>query len=81
MFNLGNATSAAPICRGIITLAKPTNNGVANINNIIVPCIVKIWLYCSLLKNCIPGRANSPRSNNASKPAIKNQANEVIKYK
>ena len=81
MFNLGNATSAAPICRGIITLAKPTNNGVANINNIIVPCIVKIWLYCSLLKNCIPGRASSPRSNNASNPAIKNQANEVIKYK
>jgi hypothetical protein len=41
MFNLGNATSAAPIWSGMITLAKPTNSGVANINNMMVPCIVK----------------------------------------
>ena len=44
MFNRGNATSGAPICSGMATLAKPTNNGVANISNMIVPCIVKSWL-------------------------------------
>ena len=81
IFNLGNATSAAPICNGIITLAKPTNSGVANIKSMMVPCMVNIWLYCSLLKNCIPGRANSPRRSKAIKPAIKNQVNEVIKYR
>ena len=42
IFNLGKATSAAPICSGMITLAKPTNNGVANISNMMVPCIVNI---------------------------------------
>ena len=43
--------------------------------------MVKIWLYCSLLKNCIPGRANSARSTSARTPAIKNQAKDVIRYK
>ena len=48
MFSRGNATSGAPICSGMITLAKPTNSGVANSSSMIVPCIVNSWLYCSL---------------------------------
>ena len=43
-FRRGNATSGAPICNGISTLAKAANNGVANMSSMIVPCIVKIWL-------------------------------------
>ena len=77
MFILGNATSAAPICSGMITFAKPTNNGVANISNMIVPCIVNTWLYCSFEINCRPGRASSARKISANSPAIKNQANVV----
>ena len=46
-FSRGNATSGAPICSGMSTLAKPANSGVANISSMIVPCIVKSWLYCS----------------------------------
>ena len=44
MFRRGKATSGAPICNGMIALPKPKNNGVANINSMIVPCIVKSWL-------------------------------------
>ncbi len=47
MLSRGNATSGEPICSGMITLPKPTNSGVANRNSMIVPCIVKSWLYCS----------------------------------
>ncbi|CAB4342512.1 unannotated protein [freshwater metagenome] len=79
MFRRGNATSAAPICSGMMTLAKPTKSGVANINNIIVPCIVKIWLYCSTLKNCIPGRVSSRRKKSASSPPMRNHAKEVAR--
>ena len=34
-FSRGNATSGAPICRGMITLANPANSGVANISSMI----------------------------------------------
>ncbi len=79
IFMRGKATSAAPIWSGIITLAKPTNSGVANMSNMMVPCIVNTWLYCSELKNCIPGRVNSARMRSAKIPPIKNQAKEVAR--
>ena len=44
MFSRGNATSGEPICNGMIAFAKPANNGVANNNSMIVPCMVKNWL-------------------------------------
>ena len=44
MLSRGNATSGAPICSGMMQLAKPTNNGVANSSSMIVPCIVNSWL-------------------------------------
>ena len=44
MLSRGNATSGAPICSGMITLAKPKNSGVAKSSSMIVPCMVKSWL-------------------------------------
>ena len=70
MFRRGNATSGAPICSGMIALPKPTNNGVANRNSMIVPCIVNSWLYCSRLTNCMPGDTSSARMISAMTPAI-----------
>ena len=49
MFSRGNATSGEPICNGMISLAKPTNSGVANSSSMIVPCIVNSWLNWSPL--------------------------------
>src|SRR5215218_2918175 len=80
MFNRGNATSGDPICNGINTLPNPKNNGVANNNNMIVPCIVNSWLYTSSLTNCIPGFASSDRMINAITPATRNHANDVPRY-
>ena len=68
-FNLGNATSGAPICSGIATFAKPANSGVANISSMIVPCIVNSWLYASLLGTTSrPGVNSSARMTSASTP-------------
>ncbi len=79
-FNRGNATSGAPICNGRIKFANAKNNGVAKNNNITVPCMVNNWLYCSLDKNCRPGRANSPRINMAINPPTMNHVNDVARY-
>ncbi len=46
----------------------------------IVPCMVNSWLYCSLDKNCKPGRASSARINKAIKPPARKNANEVTRY-
>ena len=54
MFSRGNATSGAPICSGMITLAKPANSGVANSSSMIVPCMVNSWLYCSSVDDLQP---------------------------
>ena len=79
MFSRGNATSGEPICNGMITLANPTNNGVANSSSMIVPCIVNSWLYCSPVRNWLPGRASSARISIAIRPPTRKNMNEVIK--
>lgn len=81
MFSRGNATSGAPICSGMIALAKPAKVGVAKNGSITVPCRVKIRLYCSLEAICIPGRASSARSNSASTPPTMKKPNEAIRYR
>lgn len=58
MFSRGNATSGAPICSGMMMFANAVNSGVANRNIMIVPCIVKNWLYCSLDCRSMPGSKN-----------------------
>jgi hypothetical protein len=45
----------------------------------IVPCIVNAWLYCSVETICMPGRASSARIIIARAPAIRKNANEVIR--
>ena len=80
MFSRGNATSGDPICSGMMTLAKPTNNGVANSSSMIVPCIVNSWLYCSPLTNWRPGRASSARISIAISPPSMKNTNDVTRY-
>jgi hypothetical protein len=79
MFSRGNATSGEPICNGMIALANPANVGVANSSSMIVPCIVKDWLYCSAETICKPGRASSARTTIASAPPIRKKPNDVIR--
>ena len=78
-FSRGNATSGAPICSGMITFAKPANSGVANISSMIVPCIVKSWLYWSFVGMiCIPGSNSSARMISAiTPPSMKNSTDEM----
>ena len=79
MLSRGKATSGEPICSGMISLAKPTNSGVANISSISVPCIVNNWLYCSGVRNCRPGRASSVRISSAMIPAMMKNTNDVTR--
>ena len=64
----------------MIRFAKAKNSGVANSSSMIVPCIVNSWLYCSGDRNCIPGRASSPRMSMAIMPPTMKNANEVARY-
>ncbi len=79
MFSRGKATSGAPICSGMMTLAKPTNSGVAKSSIMIVPCMVNSWLYCSLVRNWLSGRASSARISSAISPASRKNAKDVIR--
>jgi hypothetical protein len=81
MLSRGNATSGAPICSGMIAFANPANNGVAKNSSMIVPCIVKSWLYCSLLcTNWMPGSHSSARITIAITPASMKKMKEVTRY-
>ena len=81
MFIRGKATSGAPICSGTSTFANPAKSGVAKSSSMIVPCIVKNWLYCSLLcRTCIPGSKSSARITRAIKPPMQKKMNDEIRY-
>ena len=81
-FSLGNATSGAPICTGIKTFANPAKSGVANMSNIIVPCMVNSWLYCSFVATISsPGNASCARITRAMTPPSKKYKNDVIRYR
>ncbi len=80
MLSRGNATSGAPICRGMSALAKPAKSGVANSSSMIVPCIVNSWLYCSGVATMSrPGSASSALMSSAITPPMRNHTNEVMK--
>src|SRR3954454_22364262 len=64
----------------MIRFPNAKNNGVAKNNNMIVPCIVNSWLYCSGERNCSPGRASSPRMSIARKPPTMNHVKDVARY-
>ena len=67
-FSRGNATSGEPICSGSTRLANAKTIGVAKNSSMIVPCMVNSWLYCSGVRNCMPGRASSARISSAITP-------------
>jgi len=80
MLSRGKATSGAPICSGMRALANPANSGVAKSSSMIVPCMVKSWLYwSSLATSCSPLSASSARMIRAIRPPMRNQMNEVMK--
>ena len=79
MFIRGNATSGEPICSGMIALAKPANSGVANSSSMIVPCMVKNWLYVSYERYCSPGKASSARMPSARMPPKRKNSIDVMK--
>jgi hypothetical protein len=61
-------------------LANANTIGVANSSSMIVPCIVNSWLYCSGVKYCMPGRANSMRIISARTPPMAKKMSEVTRY-
>ena len=79
MLRRGKATSGAPICSGMISLANPAKAGVANSSSMIVPCRVNAWLYASWERIWIPGRASSARITSASTPPARKKPNEEIR--
>ena len=77
----GNATSGAPICSGMISLANPTNSGVANSSSMIVPCMVNSSLYCWSDTRWLSGPSSWARMIIAISPAAMKKKNEVIRYR
>ena len=52
----------------------------ANSSSMIVPCIVKNWLYVSYCRNWMPGNASSARIASASAPPKRKNTKAVMKY-
>ena len=61
-------------------MPNPVNNGVAKRNSMIVPCMVKNWLYCSFDCSHMPGSKSSMRMTRAMRPANAKKRNEVHRY-
>jgi hypothetical protein len=81
MFSRGKATSGAPICSGMISLASPTNSGVANSSSMIAPCMVNSSLYCWSDTRWLSGPISWARITIAISPAARKNPNEVIRYR
>src|SRR6266480_6364137 len=81
MFSRGNATSGAPICSGMISLANPTNSGVANSSSMIVPCMVNSSLYCESDTMWLSGPNSWALMIMAISPATMKKPNDVIRYR
>ena len=70
LFMRAKAMSDAPICSGIIQLAKPTKAGMIAPNTMISPCMVVSELKNSGRQNCMPGWNSSTRMPSASVPPV-----------
>ena len=79
-FNLGKATSLAPIIEGTIQLKNAALNGITTRNIIVVPCIVNTWLYTSGVKKLPSGPDNCILIRRASIPPTRNQKNAITPY-
>jgi hypothetical protein len=63
----------------MISFANPTNSGVANSSSMIAPCMANSSLYCWSETRWLSGPISCARMNIAITPAIKKNANYVIR--
>ena len=77
-FRRGNAMLRAPTISGTKYSPIPTMTGTANRNIIVVPCMVKIWLYLSGPTSVFSGRESCARMTAASRPPSANQRSAVV---
>ena len=61
-------------------MKKAADIGITNRKIIVIPCIVKIWLYCSALRSVPSGWANWVRINRASNPPTMKNTNADTPY-
>ena len=80
LFMRGSAMSGAPICIGIIQLARPTKAGMTAPKIITSACIVVIELKNAGSRNCRPGLNSSARISIAIAPPTKNMMQAKTRY-
>ena len=80
LFMRGSAMSGAPICSGIIQLARPTVAGITAPNTMISACTVVIVLKNCGSTSCMPGMNNSARTTSAIEPPMRNITRLKIRY-
>ena len=79
-FSRGNAMSGAPIISGRTKFASPANTGITNRKIRTVAWTENTPLYCSGVRNCMPGLASWARISIASRPPTSRKKNEVTVY-
>ena len=79
-FSRGNAMSGAPIMSGSTKFARPANTGMTNRKMSTVAWTENTPLYCSGVRNCMPGLASCARMSMASRPPTSRKKNEVTVY-
>ena len=76
----GSAMSGAPICSGIIQLARPTVAGITAPKTMISACTVVIVLKKPGSTSCRPGMNSSARITSAMPPPMKNISRLNTRY-
>ncbi len=61
-------------------MKKAAPSGITAKKIIVRPCIVKIWLYWSAVRNVCSGRASWMRMRSASAPPTRKKKKAVMKY-
>ena len=79
-FSRGKAMSGAPIISGSTKFASPANTGITKRKISSVAWTENTPLYCSGVRNCIPGLASWARISMASMPPTSRKKNEVTVY-
>ena len=69
--------SRAPRILGSSHMDSPSSMGMANRNIMMLPCIVKIWLYSAVSRNAPSRVASCARISIASTPPMAKNTNEV----
>ncbi len=72
--------SGAPIISGSTKFARPAKTGMTNRKMRIVACTENTPLYCSGVRNCMPGLASWALMSMASSPPTSRKKNDVTVY-